>query len=702
QAARTPGATAVEWEGGALTYGELAAWGRRLAGALGALGVGRETVVGLFAERSPEQVAATLGVLAAGGAWIPLDPSYPKARLEAMIEDSGTPVILAQRRLLEGMPSPGAARVLVLEDALAAPEPGGGLPEVDGRQLAYVFFTSGSTGRPKGVAVPHRAVVNRLLQGKAFLGLGPGDANLQRSPLGFDPSILESFGSLVAGARVVLPRPGGQRDPAYLTRLAAEHRITVLEVTPSILEMLLDQETAEDWTASVRCVLPGAEVLTSALADRVVVRFGAPVVNQYGPTEAAIDLIWHRYRPGADGPTVPIGRPIAGTAAYVLDPFFAPVPSGVPGELWLGGIALARGYLGRPELTADAFRPNPFEDGERLYRTGDLARWLPDGAIDFLGRVDEQVKIRGIRVEPGESEAALRAMPGVREAAVVAVKDAGGARLVAFLAADAAPDARALREALAASLPEAFIPSAFVTVPELPRTPSGKVDRRALAQAAPAPTAAPEETYAAPRTLVEELLAGIWAGLLGVPRVGLHDDFFELGGHSLLATRVVSRISRVLGVELPVGEVFAHPTLEGLAARIAGAASAPIPPVRPVPREPGQPLPASWAQSRLVFLDLLEPGSAAYNLPGWLRLTGGLDVPVLAGTLAEIARRHEVLRSVLRIENGEPVQIAGPPRPVPLPVADLSGLPEARRLPEAERLAGEEAASPFDLGRGPL
>ncbi|HEX9945239.1 MAG TPA: amino acid adenylation domain-containing protein, partial [Thermoanaerobaculia bacterium] len=695
-AERTPEAPAVVAGEETLTYGALAAQARRLAGALRALDVGPETVVGLHAERAPELVAAVLGVLAAGGAWLPLDPALPAERLAAMIEDAAAPMVLATRRLLAGLPATGA-RIVALEDALGAPA-ARDLPRVDGHNLTYVIFTSGSTGRPKGVAVPHRAVVNRLLRAVEAFAIGPADAMLQRAPVGFDVSVWETFGPLVAGASVVLPRAGGPRDPAYLAGLIAERRITLANFTPSALDVFLDQPGLAARTASLRHVFVGAEALTRDLAERFAAGIGVLLTNMYGPTEAAVDVVWHRCRPGEEGPSVPIGRPIPGGAAFVLDPLLAPVPAGVPGGLWLGGIALARGYAGRPDLTADAFQPSPFGDGERLYRTGDLARWRLDGSLEFLGRLDQQVKIRGVRVEPGEVEAALRCQPGVREAAVVPVDGPGGTRLAAFVVIpESMPD---LSSALREILPEAMIPSAFVALTELPRTPSGKVDRQALTAMAPA--AASARGFAAPRTQAEELLVGIWAELLGIERVGVYDDFFELGGHSLMATRLVARISRIFGVELPVGEVFTHPTVAGLAVRLAAASALPTaPPVRPVPRRPGEVLPASYAQRRLWFLDRLEPGSPAYNLPGRLRLTGAPNLRALAAGLVEIARRHEALRTVFRLEAGEPVQATGAAKPE-LPLVDLGSLPAGMASFERERLAREEAARPFDLGRGPL
>jgi amino acid adenylation domain-containing protein len=699
-AERLPEAPAVVSAAGTLTYRELVARARRLARALGERGVGPETVVGLYAERSPELVTGLLGVLAAGGAWLPLDPALPAERLAAMIEDAAAPVVLAQRRHLGGLGTSGV-RLIALEDALEGPERRD-LPSIGGGHLAYVIFTSGSTGRPKGVAVPHRAVTNRLLRAREAFGIAPGDAMLQRAPVGFDVSVWEILGPLVSGGSVVVPSPEGPRDPAYLARLIAERRITLANFTPSALDAFLDQEGLAERTASLRQVFVGAEALTGTLVGRFAARVAAPLANMYGPTEAAIDLVWHRCRTGEEGKAIPIGRPIAGCAAYVLDPALAPLPAGLPGELWLGGIALARGYAGQPVLTADAFRPSPFGGGERLYCTGDRVRWRPDGELEFLGRMDEQVKIRGVRVEPGDVEAALRRLAGVREAAVVAAGGSGGPRLVAFLVTEKAwGPRRDLRSSLREILPEALVPSAFSVVDELPRTSSGKVDRRALAERAAA-VVARAENYVPPRTPVEEILVAIWTELLNGAQVGLHDNFFDLGGHSLLAIRLASRIARAFGVDLPLEDVFTHPTVAAQAERIAAASGAlSAPPLRLVPRAAGEELPLSFAQRRLWFLDRLEPGSPVYHLPGVVRLSGPLDLAAVEASLAEIVRRHEVLRTVFRQRDDEPMQVAAGAG-VSLPKVDLSSLPAEATAGEAERLGRAVAVAPFDLARGPL
>ncbi|HYG65107.1 MAG TPA: amino acid adenylation domain-containing protein, partial [Thermoanaerobaculia bacterium] len=721
--ARTPQAPALVFEGESVSYGDLDARAERLAGRLRRLGVGPEVVVGLCAERSIEMVVGILGVLKAGGAWLPLDPALPRERLAQLLADAEVPVLLAKAAVLPGLPPmEGESTRLLLLDSADEPEeiPASRTSSATADNLAYVLYTSGSTGAPKAVAVPHRGVANRLLRAREAYGIRPGDAMLQRAAGGFDVSVWEIFGPLSSGARVVLARPGGQRDPRYLARLLDEQEVTLVNFTPSALDALLDEEGIAERAASLRQVFVGAEALPRDLPVRFFAAgLRAPLDNMYGPTEASIDLLWYSCRPDArlpEGSTVPIGRPIPGTRVHVLDARLAPVPAGIPGELWLGGVGLARGYRGRPDLTAERFLPDPLptKPGERLYRTGDLARWLPGGDLEFLGRVDLQVKVRGVRVEPGEVEAVLRGRPGVREAAVAPRADATGRQgLVAYVVWDAPSvlDARELRSFLAARLPEAMVPAAFLPVPELPRTPSGKLDRRALASAISGlfttPPAGDGGLHTPPRTPVEELLAGLWSELLGAERIGVRDDFFELGGHSLLATRMLARVSRLFGVELPVSAAFQFPTLAALAEQIEaalGAASAP--PLRAVARDrfPGG-APLSFAQRRLWFLDRLQPGSPVYNLPGAVRLTGPLDLAALASALSGVARRHESLRTVFRLEGDEPVQVIGSPSTVasaPPPLVDLAGLTEGLRNAEAEWLAGREAIRPFELAAGPL
>ncbi len=708
QAGRTPDAVAVAFEGESLTYAGLEARSDRLAHQLIALGVGPETRVGVCAERSLELVVALLGILKAGAAYVPLDPSYPAERLAYMLEDSGVPVLLAQERLLDRIPG-HAARVVCLDrdagrvDAERA-EP---LPlRAEPDSLAYVIYTSGSTGRPKGAMNAHRGIVNRLLWMQEQYGLTPGDVVLQKTPFSFDVSVWEIFWPLVSGARLVLARPEGHRDPAYLTELIERAGVSTAHFVPPMLQAFLDAgEPAR--CGSLRRVVCSGEALPYELTERFRAALpGVELHNLYGPTEAAVDVTYWACE-ARERRVVPIGRPVANTQLYVLDAGGGLVPVGVPGELYLGGVQVGRGYLGRAELTAERFVPDPFgvKPGARLYRTGDRVRWTAAGEVEFLGRADFQVKIRGFRIEPGEIEAALLEQAGVREAVVLAREGAPGSagpRLVAYVvpAAGAGVTGAALREQLSRRLPEYMVPGAFVVLERLPLNANGKLDRHVL----PVPeSASGEGRYAAPRTAAEEVLAGIWAEVLKVERVGVEDGFFDLGGHSLLATQVASRVRRAFGVEVPLRALFEAPTVAGLAGRIEalrGAGASPAPPIEPVPR--GGALPLSFAQQRLWVVDRLEPGSAAYNMAAALRLRGALDAAALRASLDALVGRHESLRTTLAERDGAPVQVIHPAGPAALVELDLGGLAEPAREAEAVRLARAESLRPFDLAGGPL
>ncbi|MFL5539509.1 MAG: amino acid adenylation domain-containing protein, partial [Longimicrobiaceae bacterium] len=939
----------------------------------------------------------------AGGAYVPLDPGLPAERLAYMLDDSAVPLVLVQAAQRGAVPEREGVAVLAV-DALAerlAGEPaenpaGGAGPD----SLAYVIYTSGSTGRPKGVMNAHRGVVNRLWWMQAQFGIGADDVVLQKTPFGFDVSVWELFWPLQQGARLVMARPDGHRDPVYLRDVVEREGVTTLHFVPSMLQSFVEAVEAGR-CASLRHVVCSGEALPPALVRRFHDRFAGPVVltNLYGPTEAAVDVsCWTCPRDEAAG-VVPIGGPVWNTALYVLDAALRPVPVGAPGELYIGGVQVARGYLDRPGLTAERFVPDPFstEGGARLYRTGDRARWRADGAIEYLGRLDFQVKVRGFRIELGEIEAELLGHPGVRESVVLAREDVpGDRRLVAYLvpdrthaagvlelqrlereaaeagprpyelpngmgivhlnaaetrflyreifedrsylrhgvalgdgacvfdvganiglftlfagtlrpgvtvyafepippvfealetnarihgvdarlfncgvgstagaetftfyphasvlsgrqvdedearsvvrsfilneqdpdasggmdgalleemlearletervtceirtlsqvireqgveridllkvdveggeydvlagieeehwerisqvvaeaheqdrervtellarhgftvaaeqehglegtglhtlyavrpaaaepAAEAAPArgwstpsalTRDLRERLRERLPEHMVPAAYVYLEALPLTPNGKVDRKAL----PAPElASAEDRYVAPRTPAEEVLAGIWAEVLRLERVGVRESFFDLGGHSLLATRAVSRIRELFGVELPLRALFEAPTVAEIAGRVEEIRRAELPVLPPVvPGERDGALPLSFAQERLWFIDRLEPGSAVYNLPMALRLGGALDESALERSLSEIVRRHEALRTVFAEVDGSPVQVIAPFGGFALPVEDLSALSEVDRRAAAEQRAGEEAARPFDLAAGPL
>ncbi|HEX2203309.1 MAG TPA: amino acid adenylation domain-containing protein, partial [Longimicrobium sp.] len=703
QAERTPDAVAVVFEDDTVTYRGLNARANRLAHRLVRLGVGPEVRVGLCLERSVEMVVSILAVLKAGGAYVPLDPGYPAERLAYMLEDSGVPVLLTQERLRAILPSSDAT-VLAVDSEWAEIETESAenpTPAVSPSNLAYVIYTSGSTGRPKGAMNAHRGVVNRLWWMQAEYGIGAADVVLQKTPFSFDVSVWEFFWPLQQGARLVMARPEGHRDPAYLAEIIETEGVTTLHFVPSMLQQFVEEADASR-CGSLQRVICSGEALPPALVARFHERFPATVGlhNLYGPTEAAVDVSYWACERGDSTGVVPIGRPVWNTQLYVLDAALRPVPVGVPGELYIGGVQVARGYLDRPDLTAERFVPDAFaaEPGARLYRTGDKVRWRTDGALEYLGRLDEQVKIRGLRIELGEIEAAIRRHENVTDCVVVARADAAGEkRLVAYVVGEA--EVEALKTALRRSLPEYMVPSAFVFLDALPLSPNGKLDRKAL----PAPEFVSAAAYVAPRTEVEEALAGIWAEVLRLDRVGVEENFFDLGGHSLLATRVVSRVRADLGVDLPLRAMFEGPTVAALAgvveaARLAGAARHPS--VVPVGRD--RPLPLSFAQERLWFLDRLEPGSAFYVLPAALRLSGAMDVRALERALGEIVRRHEALRTVFREAAGGPVQVIVPFGGFALPVHDLSALDEAEREAEVRRRGAEDAARPFDLAAGPL
>ena len=705
QAARTPDAAAVVHAGGAMSYRELDARANRLARRLRRLGAGPEVRVGVCLARGPHLPVAVLAVLKAGAAYLPLDPVHPVERLRWMLGDAGAPLVVTEAALRERVADAGA-RVLCVdeaEDEIARERPdapaAGALPD----NLAYILYTSGSTGRPKGVAMPHAPLAVLLRWQLAAWAGRPPARTLQFASLGFDVSFMELFATWCAGGTVVLVGEEERADPARLLDRVEAGGVERLFAPCVVLQHLA--EAADERGGAPACL---RDVVTAGEPLRMtpaLVRFfagGRTLDNQYGPTEAHVVSAHRLDGPSGSWPAAPpIGRPITGARLYVLDGAMRPAPVGVPGELYIGGTAPARGYLGRPALTAERFVPSPFAPGGRLYRTGDRARWRPDGTLECLGRLDRQVKVRGVRVEPGEVEAALLRLSGVRGAAVVARGDpGGGARLVGYVAADAGLAPREVREALRRHLPEAFVPAEIVRLDALPLTPHGKVDRRALPD--PEPRAAAPD--AAPRTPAEAVVAAIWAEVLGRERVATHDDFFELGGHSLLATRMMSRVRRALGADLPLRALFERRTVAGVAAeaeRARGLGTAgPLPPLAPAPR--GGALPLSFAQQRLWFLEQMQPGAPTYNLPLSLRFSGALDRAALEAALAGVAGRHEALRTVFVEHGGTPAQVILPPGPVALPLEDLTALPPEGREAELRRRAVEEARTPFDLARGPL
>ena len=712
QVQRTPDSVAVVFEGQQLTYAQLNARANQLAHHLQTLGVGPEVPVAICLEHCPEMVVGVLGILKAGGAWLPLDPAYPKERLAFMLQDAHASVVLTRKHWLESLPDYGG-RVVCLDsgwEAIARKSEKNPVSGATAQSLAYVMYTSGSTGQPKGVMCEHGSLVNYL----CWVSEGPlGDTGLcmpLTTKLTFDMCLKQLFPPLLRGGEVwILPEEVMAEPATLLSALATRPRVG-LNCVPSLWTAILHAIQSGQATPpgeALAYLFFGGEPLSKELVARSLSALPhLQIWNIYGPTEATANASAARIIPGDE---VTIGRPIANTQIYILNSFLHPVPIGVQGELYIGGAGVARGYLNRPELTAEKFIPDPFSaaPGARMYRTGDLARYRPDGNIEFLGRADHQVKIRGFRIELGEIEAALGQHPAVREAVVLAREDAARAekRLVAYVVAEREPlpTTTDLRNFLKEKLPEYMVPAVFVLLDALPLMPNGKIDRRAL----PSPDRSRPEldkAFVAPRTPTEELLAEIWAQLLDLERVGIHDNFFDLGGHSLLATQLVSRMRETFQVEIPLRRLFEVPTVAGLAESIEAARQAGpnllAPPILPVPRNGD--LALSFAQQRLWFFDQLEPGLSAYNIPAAVRLKGPLNLAALEQSLNEIVKRHESLRTTFGKVDGRPTQVIAPTLTIKLPVVDLRKLPASERETEVRRLVTTEAQRPFDLSQGPL
>ncbi len=692
QVDRTPDAVALVAGTETVTYRRLDAWANAVAHRLRERGVEAGTLVGVSVHRSAALVAAMLGILKAGGAYVPLDPAYPRPRLAQILLQAQAPVIVIDDAARAALPENAAELLLVGEPPLeASPRLAGG---ATARDLAYVLFTSGSTGTPKGVAIEHRSAVALVAWGRQVFSAAELAGVLFSTSISFDLSVFEVFLPLAVGGRLLIAT-----NALELPTLTAADQVTLINTVPSAMAELLRMKGIP---ASVRTVCLAGEALPASLAAAV---YAEPTIeklyNLYGPTE---DTTYSTYTlVPRDGSAPLIGRPIANGTAYILDARMEPEPIGVAGEIYLGGAGLARGYLHQPGMTADRFVLSPFVAGERLYRTGDLGRYREGGELEYLGRLDHQIKLRGFRIELGEIEAVLRKQSGVRDVVVVAREDQpGDKRLVAYVVgADGAALATSeLRVAVKNALPEYMVPAIFVALDALPLTANGKVDRRAL----PAPGAtdtSSEREYVAPRGPVEETLAAIFAEVLKVASVGAHDGFFELGGHSLTATQAVTRIRGALGVELPLRALFEAPTPAELAARIAGSLrGSALPPLVPVAR--ARRLRLSFAQERLWLVDQIDPGNPAYNVPEPLRLLGPLDVAAYERALREIVRRHEVLRTTIATVDGRPVQIIHADVSFWGGVVDLSALPVAEREAAARAMVADDARLPFDLARGPL
>ncbi|MCG6573325.1 amino acid adenylation domain-containing protein [Pseudomonas sp. AF32] len=715
QVEKTPHACALVFGRQRFSYAELNAQANRLAHRLMAQGVGPDVLVGIAVERSVEMVVGLLAILKAGGAYVPLDPEYPQDRLAYMFEDSGIGLLLTQRHLLDQLPVPTGLHSLVLDqpdDWLAGCSGANPGVALQGENLAYVIYTSGSTGKPKGAGNRHSALVNRLCWMQDAYRLDAGDRVLQKTPFSFDVSVWEFFWPLLTGATLVMAPPGAHRDPQQLIELITTQQITTLHFVPSMLQVFM-QDPAVDRCRSLKRIICSGEALPVDAQLQVFAKLpAADLYNLYGPTEAAIDVThWTCVDEGRDA--VPIGQPIANLGTFILDHDLAPLPVGVTGELYLGGEGLARGYHRRPSLTAERFVTSPFGDGARLYRTGDLARYRADGVIEYAGRMDHQVKIRGLRIELGEIEARLTEHDEVRESVVIAQD---GTLLVGYVVPQSPAllcgDGdigqaleRALKVHLSQHLPDYMVPQHWVLLERMPVSPNGKLDRKALPRF---DASLSQPGFVMPEGELEQQIAAVWQEVLEVEQVGRHDHFFERGGHSLLATQAVSRLRKLTGYPLSLRDLFDHPRLKALAALMAGAGEGPVRAgdssgVRLVAHGPRRSAPLSLVQRRLWIAEQLSGGTSAYGMPMALRLCGELSVARLLDSFAEVVRRHDVLRTAYtQDDEGDPVALIADGVRLDFPLIDLSGLSPSAQRERVAQATLENARMPIDLEQAPL
>ncbi|MFK3682188.1 non-ribosomal peptide synthetase [Pseudomonas sp. NPDC088890] len=698
QARLTPERTALVWEGGSLDYASLHQQANRLAHYLRDKGVGPDTCVAIAVERSPLLLVGLLAIVKAGGAYVPLDVDYPPERLAYMLGDCQASLLLSHSNLLERLPQVAGVSTIALDqlhlDSWPSQAPG---LHLDGDNLAYVIYTSGSTGQPKGVGNTHAALAERLQWMQATYALDDSDVLMQKAPISFDVSVWECFWPLITGCTLVLAGPGEHRDPQRIAQLIQQHGVTTLHFVPPLLQVFVQEPLAANCT-SLRRLFSGGEALSANLRERVLQLLPqVQLHNRYGPTETAINVShWHCQ--SADGERSPIGRPLANVLCRVLDEQLELSAPGVAGELYLGGMGLARGYLGRPGLTAERFVPQADGNGERLYRSGDRARWwVEQGALEYLGRLDQQVKVRGFRVEPEEVQASLLAQAGVEQAVVLIHQDAVGAQLVGYYSG--VEQSAALLAALAARLPAYMVPAQLIHLAQMPLGPSGKVERKAL----PAPVWQQRE-HVEPQTELQQQVAAIWREVLNLEQVGLQDDFFALGGHSLLATQIVSRTRQALDVELPLKVLFEASELAAFCAAIASIRE------RGERNQQGeiarvdrrQAVPLSYSQQRMWFLWQMEPDSPAYNVGGMARLRGTLHVDAFERALHALIARHETLRTTFPSIDGVPYQCVAEHSALKVQWHDFSATPAAQRQQRLQALADAQAHQPFDLERGPL
>ncbi|NNM65273.1 MAG: amino acid adenylation domain-containing protein [Burkholderiales bacterium] len=703
-----PMASALVFEGQTLNYRELHARARQLAHALRARGAGPGERVGVCLERSLDLVVALVGIIASGAAYVPLDPTLPVERLAGMVDDAGVRLLVTRHMEHAGRSGAFAAAgdpVFIDDAAWQADDAVPPLPPLGhASDPAYVIFTSGSTGRPKGAMNAHRGIVNRLLWMQEAYALQPGERVLQKTPFSFDVSVWEFFWPLAVGATLVVAKPDGHRDSAYLADLVRRERIDVMHFVPSMLRFFLDEPAASACTRLRRVVCSG-EALPLELVERFfTVLPQSKLANLYGPTEAAVDVSAWECRPAEPSASVPIGAPIANTQLHVLDARLRPLPIGTAGDLYIGGVQVGMGYAGRPELTAERFIPDPLRSGGRLYNTGDIARWRGDGALDYLGRSDHQVKVRGYRIELGEIETQLLAQSGIRQAVAMTREDhPGDLRIVAYVVADGAPvDGEALRNHLRQALPDYMVPQIIVQLDAMPLLPSGKINRRALP--VPNPTQADKGHSRVPaRNATEQAVLSLMEHVLKLPGMSVLDDFFAMGGHSLLAARLVAQLNVALDLNLPLRLVFESPTAERLAhaidkARDAGGGGRIA--IRHDPVRTTAPLTAQ--QERIAFMEELYPGRVVYNSPSAHRLRGPLALDAFKQALLDMMLRQPALRSVIRTVNGRHEQVVMAPANFELPFDDLSQRPEAEREAELMRRMQAIVDQPIDIHQAPL
>ncbi|WP_413176159.1 amino acid adenylation domain-containing protein [Anabaena azotica] len=708
QAEKTPDAVALVFENQQLTYQKLNLQANQIAHYLQSLGVEKEMLVGVYLERSLEMIVGFLGILKAGGAYVPLDPNYPPERLNYMVADSQMSVILTHSSLLPHLLSTleqAQTKIICWDqdlEIIAAQSLHDPINNVQPGNLAYVIYTSGSTGQPKAVLIQHSALLNLVFWHLNNFEIKSSDRTTQLAGTAFDAAVWELWPYLVAGASIYLIKSEFLLSPKTLQEQLISQNITISFIPTPLAEKLCLLAWSEN--TALRIILTGGDRLNYYPADTLPFK----LVNNYGPTENTVVTTSVQILPGILASKFPpIGRPIANTQVYILDRYLQPVPIGISGELYLGGAGLARGYLNRKDLTSERFIANPFVEDGRLYKTGDLARYLPDGNIEFLGRIDHQVKIRGFRIELGEIETLLSQHSQVQQAVVIVREDDPGNKyLTAYVVGETETlTSSKLRQFLKEHLPEYMIPTAFVILKTLPLTPNGKVDRRVL----PKPDTTNSEleaAFVAPRTWLEEQLAEIWCTVLHRQQVGIHDNFFELGGHSLLVTSVISRIRESLDIAIPLRSLFTAPTIAELAQLIIQKPRGfdttldTLPPLIPQVRD--RYIPLSFAQESIWYLQQLTPESCAYNSFFILRFTGTLSVSVLESGFNEIIRRHEILRTTFTVVEGQPVQIITPSLTIPLEIIDLQNLPQKERISEAQKLAALQYQHHFDLASDPL